>query len=93
MNFKHSRLLWQVLMSNAGRLCPEYKQRCSYEWGIQDAPFEVSFLAITKVLSKAELDSLHFRCAAADCGQPASSHCSRCQVYTSKGAILPRVGA
>lgn len=76
----------QVLLVNAARLTPDYKQHCKQEWGLEDTSFAVSVIIPGgHPFQLAEADdlkglkaSVNGQCAV--CGQPASTKCSQCQV-------------
>lgn len=74
----------QMLMANAARLTPEYKQRRKQEWGIEGTPFDVGFIMFTKTADEQDLahqeSARQTLCANGMCSQPARSRCSRCQV-------------
>ncbi|KAK9812432.1 hypothetical protein WJX73_010143 [Symbiochloris irregularis] len=82
-----AKLFKEVLLENAARLSPEYKRQCKREWGIEDGPFDVSFLArpaaSTTLRYLKDLDWLEAAkptCALSTCDQAGSSHCGRCKV-------------
>lgn len=67
----------QILFSNAARLTQGYKQRCRRKWGIEDSPFDVSFITPASLI---QADIAQACCANSACFLPASSKCARCQV-------------
>ena len=70
----------QVLLSNAARLTPEYKQQCKREWGIEDTPFDVSFIVPTQAIEPRDLVRLGSTCASTSCNQLGTLRCARCEV-------------
>ncbi|KAK9812349.1 hypothetical protein WJX73_004412 [Symbiochloris irregularis] len=72
-------LFKEVLVSNASNLVPEYKQHCKREWGIEDGPWDVSFIMPADILPSAQMTNKPEGCALRGCTRPASSKCSRCQ--------------
>ncbi|KAK9784869.1 hypothetical protein WJX73_000655 [Symbiochloris irregularis] len=75
-----AQLIKEVLLSNAARLSPEYKQDSKQEWGIEGTPFDVSFLMPAGLPDADQTESLDARCANKKCGKPASNCCGRCKV-------------
>lgn len=86
---RYCNLHVQVLLANASLLTSQYKRSCKREWGIEDQPFDVSFLAPAgydtafgdgppQFCERAPIGRDPME--EAPCMEIACSRCSRCQV-------------
>lgn len=93
----HRLVCMQMLLGNAHMLSPAYKQRCKREWGIEQSPFDVSFLAPCGYTRGGSNGPPVFCDRFADgCNRLASSRCSRCEVAapcSCRSTVLGRLVA